>query len=532
MGYIGKDDANNGYICECECCGDEFHSLNNRTRWCGIRHIITCKQCNQQYIITCDYGKDMHSCPYCNHPGANPAPLKTSICEQCHHEFLQSSRSRGRYCLREVTYTCIQCNQPFTGVCDGKKHMYCSDVCIGSSDETREKYKNTCIERFGADSNMRNSEHAKKVLDRQRANNGGRLAFNTEKQKSTMIKKYGVTVPYKNDDIKKRGIVTQRNRNGGLLGFNTSKQRDTMIDRYGAPTTLESKILIEKYENTMIARYGAARPSLSPEIEKRILDVIVGNNGHLFGDGSPISKTNIEFADSLKEAYALRYGHGLEVEFEHRIDNSFFDMFLPDYNILIDINPTVTHNVDIPFACLRNGCEQPCTHHAGIQMDYHHHRAVIAYDNGFNLIQVFDNDDRNACIDYILDLADDSSVDYSRCHFERCRYDFSGSFSPFIGGCYSESCFGLYDEDNGLIACMCVHDDRAYGFKSVRGGYFDNLAFMLDGLDVGNAVMNLSRCTDGRMIDDCDLESADVRIVCNDGGRRVFGAGAVNVMLK
>ena len=79
---------------------------------------------------------------------------------------------------------------------------------------------------------MKNPALCKELLDKQRANNNGKLAFNTGKEAETNIKRYGYARPAQNPEIAKKAVENQKKKHGGKLAFNTDKQRKTMIERY------------------------------------------------------------------------------------------------------------------------------------------------------------------------------------------------------------------------------------------------------------------------------------------------------------
>lgn len=473
MTLIGRDTDNNGYICECESCGMRFHAYNNTVKCCKQRKTATCESCGSCYHYVCNKANDS-SCPYCKYAGTRYKYSEMqSTCDLCGGLFMRNKREHANTCNALKTYTCKHCNGVFTvSCCKGSNFDYCSLSCT-----------------------MKESKRIKESHMNQRMMNDGKLAFNTDRRNQTMLAKYGVTVPCKNTRIRQKAIDNQKATHDGRLAFNTDKQRMTMIQRYGTPTTLQSPVLISKYENTMRARYGAARPASVPEIENRILNSIIANNGHLFGTGSPISKINIAFANKLSKAYMNAYNTELDYEYEYNIDNSFYDLRLCKHDILIDLNPTVTHNIDLPYACRINKCTQPCMHHKRIEMDYHLNRSILAYNHGYNLIQIYDNDDVNAVIDYIISLCRGTfeNIDYSLLTHSS---DNDGNESWLI-------------EDMIMFACT-VNDGLIRGYHSYHGDYYDNFNYILRTLgNVNGYIIDFNKNTSNALIpDNTDVHSS------------------------
>lgn len=89
-----------------------------------------------------------------------------------------------------------------------------------------------------------------------------------------------------------------------------------------------------------------------------------------------MSEYNREFQSFLSS-------HGIESEFEYPIEKYNFDLHIKESNILIELDPSVTHNVsnlnNLPF----------------VSRDYHLWKSEAAERNNFRCIHVFDWDDWN-----------------------------------------------------------------------------------------------------------------------------------------
>jgi len=332
-------------------------------------------------------------------------------CEGCGNEFV-AQNSRVKYCNKNKVVKCKICKEKIETKCASRERKLCQKIeCkkaahaiaveASKSPEAQKKKEATTIERFGVPNAMQNKEIARKLQEEQRARNGGKLAFNTSKQRRTMIEKYGVAVPYKNPEIAKKGQEVQRAKNGGKLGFNTEKQRETMIERYGAATTMESPVLFEKMKTTMEKVYGNEHPMKVPELAQKARDVIIKNNGSLFTD-AVISKINLHWKSLIEEEFKV------EVKTEGKqIPGAVFDLWIEDFNIAVEINPTVTHNSDVSFACIKNSCVGPCQKHENVPIDYHFNRAIKARDLGIKLLQIYDWDKEEEIINVMKNLIND-----------------------------------------------------------------------------------------------------------------------------
>lgn len=102
------------------------------------------------------------------------------------------------------------------------------------------------------------------------------------------------------------------------------------------------------------------------------------NNKHL-----KISKQNLQFAELLKRA---------QIKFEYEFDriekeNTYcysYDFYLPDYNLLIEINPTFSHSTI------------PNCFNWSVKKDYHYNKTLLAKQKGYTCICIWDWDDKEA----------------------------------------------------------------------------------------------------------------------------------------
>lgn len=396
---------------------------------------------------------------------------------------------RKKYCHQEKTKTCPTCGKDFSYICDKHAKSFCSVKCASQyperqkkirettlknhgvtsifkkpeirekaithskTEEAKRKREATNIQKFGVTNPMKDSEIAKKVVVSQNERFGS-LAFNTEKQRETMMEKYGVEKPVQNPEILQKMIRTQKERFNGDFAFNTGQQRETMVKKYGGAGRLSSPEELDRQFKTMFERYGVKTPCENNTFKKKALDTIIKNNGHLFGNAI-ISKTNKDFAEKLN---AL----GIETIFEKEIDGNFFDIFLPEKNILIDINPTITHNSNIPFACIRNGCGKNCEKHKAINPNYHFNRALLALEHNMTLVQKYDWDDEDDIVSFIYEKLRKDIRKYSarKLSVQKISQKDANSFFKKYhiqgGAKKQEYCYGLFDNDEMLAASSFV----------------------------------------------------------------------------
>lgn len=206
------------------------------------------------------------------------------------------------------------------------------------SNQIAAKAKQTNLERYGVKYAMQNDKILAKSIETQKMKNNGVLAWNTEKALNTKINKYGT-----------------------ISGFNSKKTLSTMTKRYGARYTVHSKELFDKMKHTNLERYGVEYACLT--------DNCINNNGHT------ISKTNLKFQKYLLD-------NEIQSELEFRVKNQSFDLHIKNSNILIEINPTYTHNSTKAPHFSKNAEPTP--------QDYHYNKCRFAIDNGYELISIFE----------------------------------------------------------------------------------------------------------------------------------------------
>lgn len=341
---------------------------------------------------------------------------------------------RVKYCRREYEHTCKRCGKITIKVCHDKIAKYCHGSCAAGDPDVIKRVKDTQLKKYGA------------------------YGFNTKKQEETMLRKYGVKVPYKNEEIKNRSIEKQKKNNGGVLAFNTQKQRDTMMKKYGSLGRLGDPRELKRQHETMVDRYGVKTPSEHRPFHEKAMDSIVGKHGGLFNN-STISKVNLKWKELIEKEF------NTEVESEVFIDGYFYDLMIKDSYLLIEVNPTVTHNSTKPFGCLRSKCSTfPCSVHSPTSKDYHKNKALSAQEFGYKLIQIYDWDNIDQIIAEIRKKLEDK-MDCLQVENLNIKVIGNKKYEIFLsqhGGIDIEDCptrthLGLYTRsDQELVAVMSI----------------------------------------------------------------------------
>lgn len=206
------------------------------------------------------------------------------------------------------------------------------------------KRNKTMIEKYGVQYTMQ-TEYGKSKLN-----------WHSDKQKATMLKRYGVDNGFKlTDKIKE----TKKIKYNKETYNNKAKQRETMIKKYG------DSIHQEKAKETNLEKYGVEYACLT--------DNCINSNGHT------ISKINKEISKLLED-------NNIHNEFEYRIKNKSYDLHILNTNILIEINPSYTHNSTV-------GARFSKFEKEPLAKDYHFNKTILARDNNYRCIHIWDWDD-------------------------------------------------------------------------------------------------------------------------------------------
>lgn len=396
----------------CPNCGSEHN--NKKTDYCCERKVISCLNCGSEKETTC--AKAVQK--YCNTKCYRTHKKKN--CLNC------GDPSIGNYCGKPIVINCKYCGKEKTVKCVREIGRYCNGSCVAKDPEMKEKSKET-----------------------QLANHGGVYAFNTEKQKKTMIERYGYETPSKNEKVKAKIKEVQTKNHGGVYAFNTKKQQETMLKKYGSKGRLGDPEELKKQHELMIERYGVKTPSEHPKFLEKAMSTLMENHGQIFNN-SNISKVNLRFGERIEKEL------GLKVEYELHLNGSFFDIYLPEYNLAIEINPTITHNSTYPFACKRNKCaEQPCKIHKPLSKDYHFKKSKIAMKNNLKLIHMFEWDSEEKLFSLIKQHIENKQLTLSCFEIKGDKFNFTENLKSYSK---EDFYYGIFSEDE-LMAVVSLKKD-------------------------------------------------------------------------
>lgn len=290
----------------------------------------------------------------------------TKVCTICGKSYIAKSWNQIK-CDKCKEKSCVICGKKFKG-----QGETCSINC------KTEKIKLTNLERYGGHPNS-----TKEVQN---------------KKKKTCLEKYGVEHPLKTHEIQEKIQKTCLERYGVNYYTQTKeiqeKSKEGFEKKYGRGIINPGQIpeVKEKIKNTLKRKYGVTNPGQIPEVRDKVRETCLKRYGvphtcilnNIKSNYSIISKVNKKFSEKLKE-------NNIESEFEFYINNLSYDLHILDTDILIEINPTYTHNST-------NGTiwkSDP------IRPDYHLNKTKHAIKSNYRLINVFEWDNWDEVIENI-----------------------------------------------------------------------------------------------------------------------------------
>lgn len=306
--------------------------------------------------------------------------------------------------------------------------------------EKVKRIKQTKLEKYG-DENYHNIEQAKQTMQEKY---GVQIGYQTEKSVQNRIKssmeKYGVDNPFKSSEVHKLARQRMKEKYGVEYGYKSkiirNKINESIKEKYGVDNIMHSSKYQRKVKQTMFDKYKVTSGFLTPNAIK----------SHKQGT---ISKINKKCAEELKQIT------NKQIKLEKPIFKYIYDIQLGE-NILIDINPTISHNVYISYPYLLKVVKD----NIPVSKEYHLDRLKIAVENGYDLISVFDWDDWEK-IKYLLQDKETlyarklevKEVDKKECNEFLNNYHLQNTCNG------QEIRLGLY-KDNELIEIMTFGKPR------------------------------------------------------------------------
>jgi len=196
------------------------------------------------------------------------------------------------------------------------------------------------------------------------------------------LEKYGTKAPGNNPEARKKHRKTMMENHGVPYAMSSEtirqKSKDTLMEKYGVDNIGKVPETAEKRKITCLRIYGATS-NLNSESGRKKIEAIMLERYGVRRPGVTVSKLNREMKLRLE-------GLGLTCDPEFRLGKFYYDIAIHDRKVLIEINPTYTHSI------IDNHFDK------GKSPDYHLIKTLLAEQNGYRLIHIWDWDDQDKII--------------------------------------------------------------------------------------------------------------------------------------
>ena len=227
---------------------------------------------------------------------------------------------------------CPTCGKPL--IFKGIFFKFCSNICAQSSDEIKQKIKQTCLEKYGVDSPLKSKEIRNKCkltcLEKYGVDNPAKLEENKEKVKQTCLKKYGTISTTQCKEIR-------------------DKIKQTCLEKYGVDNPAKLEENKEKVKQTCLKKYGGLAPICNPDIKNQIKQTCLEKYGVDNYGKSLKHKTNMSTIMLSDEMQKHRYSiMSKNNTFNTSKEEDEVYEFLSQY---IDVTRQFNGSLKYPFCC-------------------------------------------------------------------------------------------------------------------------------------------------------------------------------------
>lgn len=218
----------------------------------------------------------------------------------------------------------------------------------------------------------------------------------TIQTRNTSMEKYGCVAPGNNPEAREKTKEAMLSRFGGYTLQSEelrNKYVETMTHKYGVSNPSKSTEILQKRADTVRKKYGSRQPFNYPESYEKQHQTILERYGVPYfcltdkcqqAGGRTISQVNKAFQNKLTSV-------GISSTLEFKLGTRSFDIAIDDTNVLIEIDPTYTHNA------VGNHWDSE-----GIAEDYHLSKTKLANEAGYRCIHIFDWDDQEKILNMFV----------------------------------------------------------------------------------------------------------------------------------
>ncbi len=297
-----------------------------------------------------------------------------------------SSFSERIYCIINDIHMKVlcknkKCNNPVRFLCYSYGYSnYCCSKCSSSDIETRNKYKKTCLKKYGFE-------------------NATKSQFVKNKRKKTCLERYGVENVNQLEFIKNKKIKTCLEKHGvkniAQVQSTKNKYKETCLEKYGAENVAQAQSTKDKYKETCLERYGVENATQKHiKYIKKLQDKLwlIKNHHDLKKSCSQIA---VELG--ITPAAVIRYMNLFDIKIKHyysSISEKEVCSFLKNKNIIRNCRNIIhPHELDIYIPEHKLAIEFNGNYwHSKYCENYHLNKTELCKKKDIQLFHIFENE--------------------------------------------------------------------------------------------------------------------------------------------
>lgn len=405
------------YTRVCEVCGQEFKTNSKIRKLCYTSHTLKCVICGNSFLANV-YTPARTCSPKCSR-------------ELIKRESLEKYGVKNRSALPESIAKQKKTNLERYGVDN-----------IFKSEEFREKQKQINLEKYGVEYSVQREDVKEKIKQTNLKKYGVEYACTSkqakEKTRQTNLKRYGVEHVFQDKNFQDRAKKSNLERYGTEYYVQNEnfkeKAKSTNLEKYGVENPMQSAEIQKRVEKTSLEKYGTRRPQQSEEIKSRITEKNILNHAdtlpelqrnnylefkknpkeyvsralretkfgtfkiaHDTGLADPtlieevinknlqdLTFTRLPHMEQEVSSFILALDKDIAVEHHNRkiLEGKEIDIYLPQYKIGIECNPTFTHNSTNTNILGLDDCKP-------LSATYHQWKTDKSLEKGIFLLHIF-----------------------------------------------------------------------------------------------------------------------------------------------
>lgn len=339
-------------MCKCLECGREFTNMNSLSR--HIRTHMTQEEYFDKYMRTSEQeGK----CVICGKPTRFRNFQYANCCSQsCRNTWINQNRTEEeRQLLNAKISEAHQLEETKEKTRQTNIERYGVPYTTQNED-VQEKRKQTCLDKYGVECSFQNEEvkskiqhsihqhygekglGAEEITNKKIATNQQKYGCDfvgqseeiKEKIKETCRQKFGVDYSWQAEEVKEKIKNTKKERYNDENYNNSYKAKETCLERYNVDNPQKSMEIREKTKQTMKSLYGSEYPLQNEEIREKMYKTLWANGGYHRTENRCYEALLKKYPNAKREYKSEKYPYKC-------------DFYIPDEDLYIELNAFYMH---------------------------------------------------------------------------------------------------------------------------------------------------------------------------------------------